>query len=88
VCAYHEVVWGIPGKKQWGSAPHRLNKGDAVMVKEVKKAQPKPSLEMFQDEIRKIAEGIYIKRTASNKPGDALSDWLQAEKEVKKKYKL
>lgn len=58
------------------------------MVKEIKKAAQKPSLEMYKDEIRKIAEGVYKKRVASNRPGDELSDWLQAEKEVKKKYSL
>jgi len=54
------------------------------MAKEVKK----PSLEVFQNEIRKFAEEIYRKRVAGKKPGDALSDWLEAEKEVKKKYGL
>ncbi len=55
------------------------------MAQEPKK---KPSLEAFQDEIRKLAGEIYKKRIASNKPGDALSDWLQAEKDIKKKYGL
>jgi hypothetical protein len=58
------------------------------MAKESKKPQQKPSLESFQEEIRKRAEDIYKQRAAANKPGDALSDWLQAEKEIKKKYGL
>jgi len=55
------------------------------MAQEPKK---KPSLEAFQGEIRKLAGEIYKKRIAANKPGDALSDWLQAEKDIKKKYEL
>lgn len=58
------------------------------MAKETKKTQQKPSLESFQEEIRKRAEEIFKQRTAAGRPGDALSDWLQAEKEAKKKYGL
>jgi hypothetical protein len=58
------------------------------MAKAEKKVQTKPSLEIFQTEIHLVAEGIYKKRMANNQPGDALSDWLEAEKEVKKKYKM
>jgi hypothetical protein len=54
--------------------------------KKVKKEQEKPRLEAFQEEIRKRAEEVYKKRTAANKPGDELSDWLKAEKEIKEKY--
>ena len=66
----------------------RLIKGDAVMIKEVKKPHQKPNLETFWNEIKDLAEEIYKKRIASQKPGDELSDWLQAEKEIKKKYHL
>jgi hypothetical protein len=58
------------------------------MAKEVKKPSQIPSLETFWGEISKLAEEIYKKRIATNKPGDQLSDWLQAEKEIKKKHKL
>jgi hypothetical protein len=58
------------------------------MAKEPKKSQQKSSLEKFQEEIRKRAEEVYKQRSAANKPGDALSDWLQAEKDIKKKYAL
>jgi hypothetical protein len=51
-----------------------------------KKIQEKPSLEAFQEEVRKIAENNYRKRIASNEPGDELSDWLQAETAAKKKF--
>jgi hypothetical protein len=58
------------------------------MAKEQKKPQQKPALETFQEETRKRAEEIFNQRTAANKPGDAFSDWLQAEKEIKKKYDI
>ena len=58
------------------------------MAKETGKPQQKPSLEMFQEEIRSRAGEIFKQRAAANKLGDALSDWLQAEKEVKRKYGL
>jgi hypothetical protein len=56
------------------------------MAKDVKKTQQKISHEACQEEIRALAQENFRKRTSSNKPGDELSDWLQAEKEVKKKY--
>ena len=35
----------------------------------------------FED-IQKRAQEIYQERLKSNKPGDELSDWVQAEKEL------
>jgi hypothetical protein len=58
------------------------------MAKEAEKPLQQPSLEAFQEEIRKRAEQIFRERIASKKPGHALTDWLQAEKEVQKKYGL
>jgi len=51
-------------------------------------AEPKkkPTLEKLQEEIRLKAGELFKKRVADKKPGDELSDWLQAEKEIKKKY--
>jgi hypothetical protein len=40
----------------------------------------------LEEEIRKRAQEIFLER--GDEPGDALSDWLKAEKEIKKKYKL
>jgi hypothetical protein len=57
------------------------------MAKETKPRQ-KPRLAAFQNEIRKRAEELCKERTEYNDPGDTLSDWLQAEKEIKKKYGL
>jgi len=58
------------------------------MAKETSKPQQKPSLTTFQEEIRSRAGEIFKQRAAANKAGDELSDWLQSEKEVKKKYGL
>ncbi len=60
----------------------------AKETKETKKAQKKPSLEDLQYEICMHAEEIYKNRMAKKQPGDALSDWLLAEKVIKKKYGL
>jgi len=43
-----------------------------------------PSNKDLREEIRSRAEELYIKRGGS--PGDELSDWLAAEKEIKSKY--
>ena len=46
----------------------------------------KPELKQFLGEIEKRAYDIYLERQKTGKPGDDMSDWLQAEKEVKAKY--
>jgi hypothetical protein len=58
------------------------------MANEEKKPLPNAKLEAFWNEISKLAAENYKKRLASNQPGDQLSDWLQAEKEIKKKYEV
>jgi hypothetical protein len=45
-----------------------------------------PSADEIREEIRQRAEEIYRKRGGS--PGDELSDWIIAEKEIRKKYGL
>ncbi len=60
----------------------------ALVEKKTKQKSSQPTLGALQGEITQLAESIYQKRTAARKPGDSLSDWLQAEKEVKKKYGL
>jgi hypothetical protein len=45
-----------------------------------------PSENDLREEIRHLAEENYEKRGGS--PGDEISDWLTAEREVKKKYGL
>lgn len=50
-------------------------------------SQP-PKLEDFLAEIQKRAYDIYLERTKNGLPGDEMSDWLQAEKEIKSKYNI
>jgi hypothetical protein len=57
----------------------------------IKKAVPtnKPAsvdLQHYIEEIRIRANEIYLQR--GNMPGDDLSDWLQAEREIKQKHGL
>ena len=53
-----------------------------------KKTGPSISLDQFKAEIEKRSKEIYLKRQDSKISGDALSDWLQAEKEIKAKYDI
>lgn len=56
------------------------------MAKE-QKLQNKQGISSFNDlreEIKHRAEEIY--KTRGGSPGDELSDWLAAERELKKKY--
>jgi hypothetical protein len=46
------------------------------------------SLEQFKAAIEKRAKDIFLKRQENKVPGDALSDWLQAERTIKEKYRI
>ena len=48
-------------------------------------AAPQFTLEQLKALIEKRAKDIYAARVRTKAPGDALGDWLQAEKEVKAK---
>lgn len=48
-----------------------------------KKAAPAEKPQPARAEIEKRAREIYENRVAKNLPGDAESDWLQAEKELR-----
>jgi hypothetical protein len=50
------------------------------------KTKSKIDPEQLEAEIHKRAHEIFLER--GEKEGDALSDWLQAEQEIKKKYNL
>jgi len=50
----------------------------------VKTATPSISKEKIEAEVKQRAKEIYLKRGKG--PGTELSDWLQAEKEIKAKY--
>lgn len=59
----------------------------AKKKKESKEAEkPTITVEQLNEEIRKKANEIYLKRIKEKKQGDELSDWLEAEKIVKAKY--
>lgn len=48
----------------------------------------KPSMDQLKYEIQKRAYEIYEARIRSNFPGDSISDWLIAEKEICEKYNI
>jgi hypothetical protein len=60
-----------------------MARGKKTVQKEVKQVI---SPEQLTNEIRSVAHEIYLKRMKENKPGNDLSDWLEAEKIVKSKY--
>ena len=47
-----------------------------------------PGLEHFKAEVEERAKEIFLKRIEAKEPGDALSDWLKAEKEIQAKYRI
>lgn len=55
-----------------------------------KKATEKKAvdLQQFLGEIEKLAYESYLERKNDNIPGSELTDWLKAEDQIKKKYKL
>ena len=65
-----------------------------TVKKTVKKAAPaeksavKPDLKQFLGEIEKKAYEIFLERKKAGKSGDEMSDWIQAEKAIKAKYKI
>jgi hypothetical protein len=52
------------------------------------KAMPSISLDQFKSEIEKRAKELYLTRQSIKAPGDALSDWLMAEEEIKAKHNI
>jgi len=59
-----------------------MNQTQKKAVKTKKKISP----EQMQEEIRKRAHEISLER--HTRGGDSMSDWLEAEQEIKKKYKV
>jgi hypothetical protein len=53
-----------------------------------KKAAPILGVDQLEREIRAEAQKVYENRRAKGLPGDELSDWLEAEIVIKKKYRL
>ena len=58
------------------------------MAKETMKPHHPEKTGDLHEEIRKLAGENYKTRLEAKKSGDAFSDWLQAEKEVKKRHML
>lgn len=52
-----------------------------------KKAK-RPDLKDFLEEVKNKAYDLYRERVKSGVSGDEMSDWFQAEKVIKEKYKL
>lgn len=48
----------------------------------------KPDLKDFLEKVEKEAYEIYKERIKLGVAGDDISDWFQAEKKIKEKYKL
>jgi hypothetical protein len=59
-----------------------------VKATDKKNAGTQLSLESFKAVVEKRAKEHFLMREATNEPGDALSDWLAAEREIKKEYKI
>lgn len=76
----------MPVKKSVQTKSTTTTKKTAAKKTTTKKLKEMPNLENFLSEIQKMAYDIYIERTGKNLPGDELSDWLKAEKEIKEKY--
>ena len=49
---------------------------------------PAIDLSQFIRLVEDKAYDVFMARQKAGKPGDALSDWLKAEKEIRKQYKL
>jgi hypothetical protein len=63
-----------------------LEKKENKTKKVVKESTIQITPEQLEEEIRRRAREIFLTRDDAS--GDALADWLRAEKEIKKKYKL
>jgi len=63
-------------------------KSIAKKVAPAAKKTKKPDLKVFLEEVEKRAYELYQERIKSGVAGDDISDWFQAEKEVKEKYQL
>ena len=67
---------------------------NTTKISTVKKAAPaakrtkKPDLKAFLEEVEKKAYELYQKRIETGVASDEISDWFQAETEIKEKYKL
>lgn len=70
------------------AAPKTASKAGLKAAPKAKKTSPKLSVEQLEREIRAEAQKVYENRQAKGLSGDELSDWLEAEVVIKKKFKL
>lgn len=60
--------------------------GTGTKKRSTKKSSKKIDINKFFDEIEKRAYEIFEERMKNKVPGDDMSDWIQAENEVREKY--
>lgn len=72
-------------EKKTGSTP---KKASSTAKSAAPKNKAQISLWELKKEIDERAHRIYLDRISAHTPGDELSDWLQAESEIKKKHRL
>jgi hypothetical protein len=65
-------------------APESTSKNESSKKKET----PSVDLQKFLKDVEKRAYEIYLDRQKSGKSGDEFSDWVQAENDIKKKFKI
>ena len=53
-----------------------------------RKADSPVRLEDYIDKVKSRAFEVYLERERNGKPGDEISDWVQAENEIKSKYNI
>ncbi len=75
-------------KAAFKAAPKTASKAALTATPKVKKTSPRLSVEQLEKEIRAEAQKVYENRKAKGLPGDELSDWLEAEVVIKKRFKL
>ncbi|URA09997.1 DUF2934 domain-containing protein [Thermospira aquatica] len=68
--------------------PPKKSTSTSTETKTTRGSKKKPTLQELQHEIEKRAYEISIERRSRGLHGDELSDWLQAETEIKEKYGL
>ncbi len=69
-------------------ADKKTVKAEKIVPAAKAKAAPALSVDQLEKEIRTQAQKVYENRQAKGLAGDELSDWLEAEVVIKKKYKL
>ncbi len=77
----------MPAKKET-AAKKPAKKKSPGKKSETNKSASKSEMKDFLGEIKKRAHEIYLERMQKGIGGDEMSDWLQAEEEIKSMYKM